>query len=316
MVLHLFSQCSLSLKELQVRPLNLMYLRNLIVPFTKRIPRDEKGVVEGDRILEVHLYPGNFCNRDCSFCTVYGNHKGWYNEYTKDHLDAALRSVSLHENGALKFYGGEPTLNSENLIWAICYVRRQGFEGAIVIFSNGILAEQLIQVLDADPLGRITAALNYSIATGDGAEQMPLESLRVLEAYEAEHPGMITIAHADIVDSGWGIEPFTGDRSRPKTHNPECPHCYPVLTTDGRVHACPYAVESRAPHFQLGSLETSPGVIAQNFEAFLHWLDTVHHPFAETHNLAACTVCKHHLKELPVPEFTHPKGQSAQPVEV
>ncbi|WP_017327612.1 radical SAM protein [Synechococcus sp. PCC 7336] len=270
--------------------------------FTRRVSRDEKGVVENNRILELHLYPGNFCNRDCSFCTVFGSPKGWYAEYTQAHLDAALKSVVTQADGALKFYGGEPTLNHENAIWAIRYVRARGFEGTIAIFSNGILADRLIEVLESDPLAYITAALNYSIATGDGAPQMPQESLARLSAYEAEHPGKITIAHADIVDSGWGIEPFTGDRTRPKQET-VCPHCYPVLTSKGEFHACPFAIESRAPHYQLGNLESDPAVVAANYQTFLHWLDTVHQPFAEDHNLAACTVCMQHLKELPVPEF-------------
>ncbi len=161
----------------------------------------------------------------------------------------------------------------------------------------------MIQILQSDPLDSIVAALNYSITTGDGAEQAPRASLQLLEQYEAMHPGKITIAHADIVDSGWGIEPFTGDASRPKTESSTCPHCYPVLTTRGQFHACPFAIENRAPHFHLGDLNSPPETIAQNFKAFLHWIDTIHQPFAEINHLSACTVCEHHLKELPVPKF-------------
>lgn len=78
--------------------------------FKERQPRD-KGVIAHNRLLELHLYPGNQCNRDCSFCTVFGSPKGWYSEYTTEHLDAALRTVMLNQQGAIKFYGGEPTLN-------------------------------------------------------------------------------------------------------------------------------------------------------------------------------------------------------------
>jgi hypothetical protein len=262
----------------------------------------EKGVVEEDRLLELHLYPGNFCNRDCSFCTVFGSPKGWYTEYTAQHLDKVLKAVGLHENAAIKFYGGEPTLNHENVIWAIHYLRERGYQGAVVIYSNAIQTERLLQILESDPIGKTTASLNYSITTGDGAPQMPKRSLQLLETYETEHPHAIAIGHPAVLDSGRGIEPFTGETTRPQESS-KCPQCYPVLTTQGQFHACPFAVENKAPHFQLGDLETSPAQISQNFKTFLNWLDTVHEPFAQEQNLSACTVCQKHLQELPVPAF-------------
>ena len=277
--------------------------------FQERQPRD-KGVVEHDRLMELHLYPGNQCNRDCSFCTVFGSSKGWYTEYKLEHLDAALRTVMMNEQAAVKFYGGEPTLNFENVIWAIDYLREQNYQGAIVIYSNGIQAERLIQILDSDPLHQTTASLNYSIATGDGALQMPHHALEQLEAYEVAHPGSIAIGHPDVVDSGRGVEPFTGEATRPKESS-RCPHCYPVLTTEGKFHACPFAIENAAPHFQLGDVHSDPALIALNFQAFFHWLDTVHEPYAIDQNLPACTVCWKHLKQLPTPLYTSLQGNEA-----
>lgn len=259
-----------------------------------------RGVVEDKRLMELHLYPGNQCNRACEFCTVFGEPKGWYTEYSPAHLDAVLGSVM--PQGVVKFYGGEPTLNDENVIWAIAYLRERGFSGSIVIYSNGILAEQLLAILESDPLGKTTASLNYSIATGDGAPQMPLSSLRKLEDHERVHEGAIAIGHADIVDSGRGVDPFTGEVTRPKAAH-RCPHCYPVLKTDGRFHACPFAVENGSPHFQLGSVEDAPATVTENFQIFLEWLDTVHEPYAEKNDLPACTVCWKHLQELPAPKF-------------
>lgn len=264
-----------------------------------------KGVIENDRLMELHLYPGNQCNRECDFCTVFGAPKGWYAEYTAAHLDAALSSVIQHEQGAIKFYGGEPTLNHENVVWAIAYLRQKGFQGAIVIYSNGIQAERLLAILDSDPLGKTTASLNYSIATGDGAPQMPLSSLRKLEDHEQAHPGAIAIGHSDIVDSGRGVDPFTGAETRPKNAH-KCPHCYPVLKTDGSFHACPFAVENSAPHFQLGTVQDPAETVTQNFQRFLTWLDTVHEPYAVDHDLPACTVCWQHLPELPAAQFKRP----------
>lgn len=268
--------------------------------FQERVTR-EKGVIEADRLMELHLYPGSLCNRECSFCTVFGSPKGDLREYTAEHLDAALRTVMVDERGAIKFFGGEPTLAHENVIESIQYLRRQGYRGAIVIYSNGIQAERLIQILESDPAQKTTASLNYSIATGDGAQPMPRRSLQLLEAYEADHPQAIAIGHPDIVDSGRGVDPFTGDQERPKESS-RCPHCYPVLTTEGKFHACPFAVENRAPHFQLGDLKDSAAQISGNFQIFLTWLDQVHEPYARDHDLPACTVCWQHLNELPIPE--------------
>lgn len=262
----------------------------------------EKGVIQKNRLMELHLYPGNQCNRDCSFCTVLGSPKGWYSEYTQDHLDAVLSTVMLDQQGAIKFYGGEPTLNHENVIWAIAYLRQHEYQGAIVIYSNGIQVERLLQILESDPLRKTTASLNYSIATGDGAPQMPKYALERLEAYEIQYPETVAIGHPDVVDSGRGVEPFTGDATRP-SENSRCPHCYPVLTTAGKFHACPFAIENQSPHFHLGDLHSDAAEIAQNFQAFFHWLDTVHEPYAIAHNLPACTVCWKHLDQLSVPLY-------------
>ncbi|MBE9077315.1 radical SAM protein [Romeria aff. gracilis LEGE 07310] len=276
--------------------------------FKERQSRD-KGVIEAGRLMELHLYPGNQCNRECDFCTVFGAPKGWYTEYTSEHLDATLRQVLLHGQGAVKFFGGEPTLNHENVIWAIAYLREQGFQGAIVIYSNGIQADRLLEVLESDPLDKTTASLNYSIATGDGAPQMPLSSLRKLEDYEQANPGAIAIGHPDIVDSGRGVDPFTGEETRPKVAH-RCPHCYPVLKTNGQFHACPFAVENSAPHFQIGSIQDDPETVADNFQTFLNWLDTVHEPFAIEQDLPACTVCWQHLKSLPPAQFKTTQSSS------
>jgi hypothetical protein len=273
----------------------------MVSQFQERPPR-AKGVIEANRLMEIHLYPGNRCNRDCDFCTVFGSPKGWYVDYQAEHLDAALDTVLLHTEASIKFYGGEPTLNHENVIWAIHYLRQRDYQGNIVVYSNGIQAERLLQILESDPLSKTTASLNYSIATGDGAPAMPKAALEKLQAYEAAHPGSIAIGHPDIVDSGRGVDPFTGEAERPQD-SARCPHCYPVLTTNGQFHACPFAIENSSPHFQLGNLETDAATVTENFRRFFTWLDEVHEPYARAHNLPACTVCWKHLQELPLPEF-------------
>jgi len=157
-------------------------------------------------------------------------------------------------------------------------------------------------MIESDPLNRTTASLNYSIATGDGAPAMPRRSLQMLEEYESRHPGTIAIGHPNILTVGGGAGSFTGDPSRTQDSH-KCPRCYPVLTTRGRFHACPFAVEMDAPHFHLGNLGAPPAQISRNFKTFLDWLDTVHEPYAREHRLPACTVCQNHLKDLPAPPF-------------
>lgn len=274
--------------------------------FKQRVSR-ERGLIEGDRLMELHLYPGNLCNRECSFCTVLGNPKGWYKKYTSEHLEGVLQAVCTHEGATVKFYGGEPTLDFENVIWAMGYLREKGFLGSFVIYSNGIQATRLIQMIESDPLKRTTASLNYSITTGDGAPPMPEKALKILEEYESRHSGTIAIGHPAILDMGRGFESFRGDSTRPKQSS-QCPHCYPVLTTRGRFQACPFAVEIDAPHFQLGTLHSPPEQISRNFKIFLNWLDTVHESYAVKHHLPACTVCHKHLKDLPIPSFLPEKA--------
>lgn len=268
----------------------------------KERPSRDKGVIEANRLLELHLYPGNACNRSCNFCTVFGSPEGEAIDYGPQILDQALQTLLLDARATLKFYGGEPTLKASNLIWAIGYLRQQGFRGAVVIYSNGIQAEKLLQILASDPQANTTASLNYSIATGDGAPQMPLKSLSLLTAHEQEYPGSIAIGHPAIVDSGRGVDPFTGEETRSQESH-TCPHCYPVLTAKGQFHACPFAIENQSPHFQLGDIQSDTATVAQNFRAFFNWLDATHQPYAEAQNLPACTVCWKHLHELPLPEF-------------
>ena len=142
---------------------------------------------------------------------------------------------------------------------------------------------------------------------------MPRKSLERLEKYEQEHPGAIAIGHPDVVDSGRGVDPFTGEEERSQESS-RCPHCYPVLTTEGKFHACPFAIENQSSHFQLGTVDDDPETVTENFNAFFHWLDTVHQPYAEANQLAACTVCWKHLDELPTPKFnaTSATAQSAR----
>ena len=55
---------------------------------------------------------------------------------------------------------------------------------------------------------------------------------------------------------------------------------FPVLTTKGRFHACPFAAEIDAPHFDLGRAGTAPAAVRENYRTFLRWVDETLDPAA------------------------------------
>lgn len=266
--------------------------------------RPELGVVIDGRVKELLLYPGNFCNRDCAFCTVLGSPAGWYHPLSATHLDQALALVHLGPEGAIKFYGGEPTLDVENMTWAIGYLREHGFEGSFTVFSNGIRDRALVAIVESDPMRRVRVALNYSIWTGDGAPPIPAAARERLEAYARAHPGVVTVGYADIMDMGGGLAGFDGRRRElQETFHDDCARCYPVVTTKGQVHACPFAVEIDDPRFRLGEVPGDARRTVRNFEAFFRWIDDALVPYARAHAMQPCTVCRTRLGELPMPAF-------------
>src|SRR5262249_23120016 len=73
-------------------------------------------------------------------------------------------------------------------------------------------------------------------------------------------------------------------------------------TSKGRFHACPFAVEIDAPHYNLGSAGTDPEVVFRNYRAFREWIDAVLDPAARARGVSSCEMCHRHLAELPAPE--------------
>lgn len=276
-----------------------------------------------ERFSDFHLYTGSKCNRECDFCIVSGRPDGWYQPLTEAALDAALRLVP--PDGTIKFYGGEPTIDAENVIWAISYLRQNGFTGWFTIFSNGVLADRVTRILEAD--AKLDVVLNYSILHGEDAEPIPPKSLQKLKDFEARNPGRIFSSHAGVFPFGRGIEfvetvgqthvaermhtsfdkkiesgQMTADIAREIEEKGFrlCPRCRPALRTDGVFHACPFAVESEAEHFRLGTLgETDSEKVLENFQKFLDWIDRELEPAAERLGLHPCQVCTHKLDKLP-----------------
>jgi hypothetical protein len=76
-----------------------------------------------------------------------------------------------------------------------------------------------------------------------------------------------------------------------------------VLTTKGRFHACPFAAEIEAPHYDLGGVGTEGSTVFANYRTFRRWVDEVLDPAARARGVTSCEMCHRHLAELPAPEY-------------
>lgn len=274
------------------------------------------------RLSDVHLYTGSKCNRQCDFCIVSGRPDGWYEPMTEASLEAALALTT--PDGTIKFYGGEPTIDIDNLIWAMAFLRSRGFSGWFTIFSNGVRADRLLRALESDV--RVDAVLNFSILHGEDAEPLPPAALAQLRAFALAHPNRIYSSHAGVFPFGRGADfadhvghDHVTDRMHTSIEKKMaigqldastaaeveargfrvCPRCRPVVGTDGKHHACPFAVESKMPHFDLGTVGDPDGAVLERFQAFLDWIDDTLEPEAERLQTHPCLVCTHGLEKLP-----------------
>lgn len=251
------------------------------LPFHESRIRGEKI---GARFHELHLFHGSKCNRACDFCTVSGRPDGWYEPFRPPVLDRALALVL--PDGNLKIYGGEPTLDLPGLLAAVRYLRAGGFEGWITVFSNGVLADRVVALLEADPVTEVV--LNFSIATGLDAEPLPPSSRVVLSDYAARRPGVLFLSHPDLVPVGRGADRAWSARN---DFGGVCPRCCPVLTSRGQLHACPFAVELDLPQYDLGGPASDPALAPDRHRRFLAWIDAAITPAAATEARHPCQVC-------------------------
>ncbi len=249
-------------------------------PYESRV----QGEKIGRRFRELHLYHGSRCNRECEFCTVSGRPGGWYEPFRQPVLERALTLVA--PDGNLKIYGGEPTLDLPGLTTALRYLRAGGFTGWFTLFSNGVLADRVITLLDGDD--RTEVVLNYSIATGADAEPLPVTARRRLAAYARRRPGVLFLSHPDLVPVGRGAGAAWAARA---DFGGSCPRCCPVLTSRGQLHACPFAVELQHSQYHLGDLASDPGAATDAHRRFLHWIDTEVTPRAAAEQQHPCRVC-------------------------
>lgn len=250
-------------------------------------------------LRELHLYEGNFCNRTCAWCTINGSPEGWYAPYDEAVLDQALRTVA--SDGNLKFYGGEPTLHADAIIDAMRWLRAHGFRGLFTIFSNGVKADRLIAILDSD--ARSEAVLNYSIYHGRDAEPLPPAARERLAVWATAHPNRLFQGYKILFHAGAGAD-AAFDRDREADFHglgQGCVRCFPVLTSRGRFHACPFAAELDAPHYDLGGVGSDPADVFARYRAFRTWIDETLDPAARARGISSCAMCHRHLDELPVP---------------
>ena len=253
------------------------------------------------KLRELYLYEGNFCNRTCEWCTINGSPRGAYHPYSTAVLDQAVAAIAA--DGNLKFYGGEPTLHADDVIDSISYVRRRGFAGLVTIYSNGVKAEALIRILERDP--RSEAVLNYSIYHGRDAVPLPAHAKELLEQWAAAHPGRLFKGYKVLFHAGAGVE-LAYDRDREAGFHgmgSGCVRCFPVLTTKGRFHACPFAAEIDSPHYDLGRVGAEPERVFQNYRRFRNWVDDTLDPAARARGITSCEMCHRFVREMPVPEY-------------
>ncbi|MGI9041454.1 MAG: radical SAM protein [Gemmatimonadales bacterium] len=247
------------------------------------------------RFPEVMLYFGNDCNRDCYFCCVEAKPGGSFLRYTPDRVGEILELI--HPAARIKLYGGEPTLYHRHLIEVTAALRGGGYVGRLTIFSNGIQADRLIEMLEADPAGSAHPGsdvyLNYAIWHGRGVEQIPAGRRAKLVAWAAAHPGRIYLSHEDLIPVG-GAERAPADTSLPQRvpdFGGKCARCFPTLKSDGTIHACAFAAEEPAAQYALGRLGDPPQEVASRYRQFLGWVEQVLEPAAAAAGESPCTVC-------------------------
>ena len=140
------------------------------------------------------------------------------------------------------------------------YVRERGFRGLITIFSNGVQAERLIALLDADP--RSEAVLNYSIYHGRDAEPLPRAregAARGLGRRQSRAGSSRATRCSSTPAAGPTRRSTATARPTSTASAPAACAASPCSPREGRFHACPFAAEIDSPHYDLGGVGTAPG---------------------------------------------------------
>jgi MoaA/NifB/PqqE/SkfB family radical SAM enzyme len=245
------------------------------------------------RLPEILLYPGNRCNRDCHFCCVDGSPGGSFAPFA---LDAPERLVQLIQPGArIKLYGGEPTLHHRYFTGFIRDLRRLGYVGRLTVFSNGVQSQRLIHMLEADPPADhhrgTDAYLNHYVWHGDGVEPIPPGRRAELQAWGTANPGRLWLGHEDVLQVGGAARHTSDDVAGRPDFRGRCARCHPTMKSDGRIHACAFAVEVEAAQYDLGTIAQSPWQLRARRQRFLRWVDEVLEPAAADREEHPCVTC-------------------------
>lgn len=269
-----------------------------IVPGGRHLPSYHH---EDSKLPELLLYFGNDCNRDCHFCCVEGHPGGTFRAFPDDLPEWLMQTV--RSDGRIKYYGGEPTLYQQHLNEITSRLRCLGFKGSIRIYSNGVQADRLIQMLESDPPREDIAGsetyLNYYVWHGLGVKGVPPQKREKLNDYARNHPNRLWLSHEDIIPVGAAetFEPEIELDDTPPAFGNHCARCYPTVKSDGIVHACAFAAEERAPQYVLGRIGDNVEKISKAYGDFLHWVDTELEPHAARLGESPCSVCLRWARE-------------------
>lgn len=251
------------------------------------------------RLQEVMLYFGNDCNRDCGFCCVEGRPGGSFRPFRR--RDVRTIAARIRPDARIKLYGGEPTLHHRHLIRVTAELRAHGYVGRLTIFSNGVQARRLIEMLDADPPAGASAGsdayLNQAIWRGEGAPVIPPGRRRQLLDWASGHPGRLFLGHEDVLPVGAAEANAATFANRP-AFGGRCARCHPTLHSDGRVHACAFAAEVRSPVYALGTLDDEAAHIASRRARFIDWIEREVEPAATRRGVPPCTECLERARAL------------------
>ena len=187
----------------------------------------------------------------------------------------------------------------------------KGFTGKYTLFSNGIKADALLEILDSD--SNTDCALNYSIWTGRGTTPIPIPAKEKIQQYAESHPNRFFLAHQDIIGSGRAMD-WDLDTLDVPTFGDTCPLCHPVITTKGEVLACPFNVEKDSTYHKLGKTSSSPDEIIQNYKEFRNWVENVLHPASQTTGKRPCYFCNHQPEILSPPNYVKNGQDTNKPI--
>ena len=229
-------------------------------PRADPLPRAGRALRRGDTELrELHLYEGNFCNRTCSGARSTARRTGWYQTYAPAVLDQALRHASP-PTATSSSTAASRRCTPTAIIDAMAYLRGRGFRGLFTIFSNGVKADRLHRRSST-----ATRAARRCSTTRSTTAATPSRCRRTrkqrLEEWARAHPEPhLPGLQGALPRRRRRRAALTTATARPTSTASArgCVRCFPVLTSQGRFHACPFAAEIDAPHYDLGRVGTDP----------------------------------------------------------